>query len=105
LPVWTADGGSLYNQIIEKLPHKTKPRQLGVLGTSLNDLYVILYGQRLPPPEARLVDFRNAMQGGGYPSIDSFMTSMVRSVITIRTLSKMTRWTPLAFRPQAARFI
>jgi hypothetical protein len=72
-PYGLPDGGSLYNQIIEKLPHKTKPRQLGVLGTSLNDLYVILYRQRLPPPEARLVDFRNAMQGGGYPSIDRFM--------------------------------
>jgi hypothetical protein len=72
-PYGLPDGGSLYNQIIEILPPKTKPRQLGVLGTSLNDLYVILYGQRIPLPEARLVDFRNAMLGGGFPSIDSFM--------------------------------
>jgi hypothetical protein len=72
-PYGMPDGGSLYNQIIKTLPHKTAPMRTGVVGKSLRDLYLLLYGNRLPLPDYLLVNFRNAMQGGGFPSIDSFM--------------------------------
>jgi hypothetical protein len=72
-PYKLPDGGSLYNQIIKALPHKQEPMRAGVVGTSLRELYLLLYGQRLPLPDYLLVNFRNAMQGSGFPSIDSFM--------------------------------
>jgi hypothetical protein len=73
-PYGLPDGGSLYNQIIGALPEKAVERRLGVVRNSLPELYLDLPGNnRIPSPAYLLPKFRQAMEGSGSPSIDSFM--------------------------------
>lgn len=73
-PYGLPDGGSLYRQIIKALPNKAIEAKLGAVGNSLPELWLSLPGNnRIPSPAYLLPQFKNAMQGSGSPSIDSFM--------------------------------